>query len=180
MSYNYIILSRRTCLIKIGYSRWSPEKRLKRIQAMSPDTLELFDYWRGTHETETEIHQALWRHRAHGEWFRIEHELVQYMESFLMPSQLEILNGLIHSDPPIVTPKRGRGRPGTGSVYYSSPRKSWVAQLDWTENGKRRCRRRHAESESDGREMVKGWIADLKNRDLPRFAEPIAEPDGSQ
>jgi hypothetical protein len=57
------------------------------------------------------------------------------------------------------------GRPRTGSVYWSDKRKSWIAQLDWTDDhGKPKQRKRHVESEAAGRALKNKWVRELEEQ----------------
>src|SRR5262245_32894920 len=50
-----------------------------------------------------------------------------------------------------------------GSVYWSETRKSWIAQLDWTDDqGNRQQRKRQVVTKTEGKRLVKEWIGDLK------------------
>lgn len=56
-------------------------------------------------------------------------------------------------------------RPRTGSVRWNKARKYWEARLDWTdENGKEHCRKRRVESKTEGNQVVKQWIHDLRQQ----------------
>jgi integrase len=49
------------------------------------------------------------------------------------------------------------------STYWSEQRKSWIAQLDWTdEAGKRRQRKRQTESKTEARDLCRRWIQELE------------------
>ncbi|HEU0179423.1 MAG TPA: site-specific integrase [Blastocatellia bacterium] len=59
------------------------------------------------------------------------------------------------------------GRPRQGSVYYNKARKTYIAQLDWTDDtGKRRQRKRQVENISAGNNLVKKWIREIDEHDV--------------
>lgn len=79
----YFVLATKTGLMKIGYAKnaWG---RLSALQVGSPERLAMI----GMIETylpielERSLHAHFARLRAHGEWFRLSHELVDYVVRF--------------------------------------------------------------------------------------------------
>lgn len=66
-------------LIKIGFSS-EFEHRFKNIQSMCPVPLEAVATFRGGRTLEHLLHEAFWKYRSHGEWFRVEGRLRMVLE----------------------------------------------------------------------------------------------------
>lgn len=65
-------------LVKIGRS-FVPEFRLKLMQSGSPVPLRLIGYIDGDHVAERQIHDRFKPYRAHGEWFRCDGEVKEWI-----------------------------------------------------------------------------------------------------
>lgn len=66
-------------LVKIGRAV-APELRLDALQSGSPVMLELVGYVAGGHKHERELHDRFREYRSHGEWFREEGEVSEWVE----------------------------------------------------------------------------------------------------
>jgi len=75
----YIIGSDEVPKVKIGYSG-TPKQRLRDLTAYSPVELCILAQRRGTYQDERALHKRLAAHRAHGEWFRLEGEVLAVLE----------------------------------------------------------------------------------------------------
>lgn len=64
--------------IKIGYAV-DPNKRLVELQRMSPAPLRILVTIEGTRKKEGKIHRHFVHLRQHGEWFRAEQELLDFI-----------------------------------------------------------------------------------------------------
>lgn len=64
-------------LVKIGFSRVSPESRLSSLQCGSPVPLEIIGRRRGDIDDEHELHFRLAEFRRHGEWFEAAPEVLR-------------------------------------------------------------------------------------------------------
>jgi hypothetical protein len=73
--YVYFVYSPLNNLIKIGYSKDYPDRRLNELRAVSPVPLLRFGYLRGSQEDEGIIHEMFDRLRHRREWFRAEASL---------------------------------------------------------------------------------------------------------
>jgi hypothetical protein len=76
----YFALAETTQMIKIGFSR-SPHRRLKIHQESSPDKLSIIGIMLGNYAAEGEIHRKFKHLRSHGEWFRVEEDLTEFIEN---------------------------------------------------------------------------------------------------
>jgi hypothetical protein len=56
-------------VVKIGFTRLEPTKRLSALQCGSPVALSLIAYFHGSERLEAALHQAFAHLRSHGEWF---------------------------------------------------------------------------------------------------------------
>lgn len=75
----YFLLAWRSRLIKIGVSS-DPVARMRSIQMMSPEPLELIAATRGGGaELESRLHTMLAPLRSHGEWFHATSELLEIL-----------------------------------------------------------------------------------------------------
>ena len=77
---DYLYAIRGAGMIKIGRSV-SPELRFKAIQSGSPVRLELVGYVKGDHAQERRMHRKFKEYRSHGEWFRDEGAVSEWVES---------------------------------------------------------------------------------------------------
>ena len=66
--YVYVVQSIHGGAVKVGYSD-DPVKRLGGLQTGHPQELRIIGLCRGNSATERDIHKALKRHHARGEWF---------------------------------------------------------------------------------------------------------------
>jgi hypothetical protein len=76
----YFIQGEATKNIKIGFSD-DPKIRLKGHQTGSGEKLILLKTVKGCKADETEIHNKLRHFRIHGEWFKPERELLDFIEA---------------------------------------------------------------------------------------------------
>lgn len=74
----YFIQGQTTRLIKIGYAS-SVGARLTLLQCGSPDLLALIGHEPAPREREAVLHRQFADARAHGEWFRPTHALLDYI-----------------------------------------------------------------------------------------------------
>lgn len=65
--------------IKIGWTRKTPEERLRDIQAPAP--IELLLAIHGTRETEQRMHEHFAADRLHNEWFRASKHLMDFINA---------------------------------------------------------------------------------------------------
>ncbi len=65
--------------IKIGYTA-DLKKRFKSLQAASAETLKIVGKIYGTQANEKELHKQFAHLRLHGEWFRLNSELLAYIK----------------------------------------------------------------------------------------------------
>ncbi|KKK58276.1 hypothetical protein LCGC14_3046080 [marine sediment metagenome] len=65
-------------LIKIGYTN-DVKQRLRTLRTMSPERLNLMKTIKGDQKQETLLHRRFKHLRSHGEWFRSEQELLDYI-----------------------------------------------------------------------------------------------------
>jgi excisionase family DNA binding protein len=65
----YFVRGRATGLVKIGQTN-DVDRRLRALQANSPDALELLGVIRSSEFQEAELHGRFARFRLHNEWFR--------------------------------------------------------------------------------------------------------------
>lgn len=77
MSYVYFIVDEDVAdatepLVKIGWTRRAPAKRLHEIQRYASRRLILLAVMPGGRETERRLHERYAYDRAHGEWFDLE------------------------------------------------------------------------------------------------------------
>lgn len=66
--------------IKIGVTA-SVSARLKNIQASCGSKIKLLGYMKGTQALEAKLHKRFRKHRIHGEWFRKNSDLLQFIET---------------------------------------------------------------------------------------------------
>lgn len=66
-------------MIKIGYAK-DPKTRLRDLQVGSPVRLEILVTIPGCHSVEKGIHARFRKLRSHGEWFRAEESLLDFVE----------------------------------------------------------------------------------------------------
>ncbi len=67
-------------LVKIGFTRKSPEERIAALQIGCPLPLKLIIAIRGSYEIESELHARFSRSRRHGEWFTPSEDLIQFVK----------------------------------------------------------------------------------------------------
>ena len=79
----YFIGNREYQLVKIGFSTY-PEDRMKQLQTGCPFELELFGVIKGSVKEEKTLHRKYSKYRINGEWFKIDGELKDYLELFLI------------------------------------------------------------------------------------------------
>ena len=76
----YFIVNRRASAVKIGVAD-DPVARLATLQIGCPDRLELFAQMPGDVAYERALHNAFAEYRTHGEWFRLDGDLAQFVRS---------------------------------------------------------------------------------------------------
>ena len=78
--YIYFLYAKKANTIKIGFTR-EPIKRLIKLNAFSPEPLQLIKLVLGTMLEEKKIHRQFQGIRLHGEWFKGTKELFQYIDT---------------------------------------------------------------------------------------------------
>lgn len=78
-SWVYFLLAKDTGMVKIGKTT-SPKKRITCLRTMSPVKLEVVALVRAHDYHEAMIHKALSKYRAHGEWFRMEGDVIDLIK----------------------------------------------------------------------------------------------------
>jgi len=71
----YLIGTPEVQKVKIGFSG-NPKQRLRDLSTASPLELRILAQWRGTIQDEKTLHWLMKAHRSHGEWFRLEGEVL--------------------------------------------------------------------------------------------------------
>lgn len=66
--------------IKVGFAV-NPEKRFKAIQGCNHEKLEIIAVIPGVHSLENKIHKDLRGYNIHGEWFRPDKEVIEYIKN---------------------------------------------------------------------------------------------------
>lgn len=89
--YIYAFQGIQTKLIKIGFSKELPYKRLLTAQSYSPDKLKVLGVWKGCRVDETNTHYLFLRYHSHGEWFNESQSLLRYILKNNQPDLLESL-----------------------------------------------------------------------------------------
>lgn len=69
-------------LVKIGFTRNDPARRVRALQCGSPVTLELHSYVRADESFEQLLHNTFSPLRCHGEWFFLEDKLAGFIRYF--------------------------------------------------------------------------------------------------
>lgn len=64
---------------KIGFTRGNPASRLRDLQCGSPLKLQLYAYTEGSKEAESIFHDTFAPLRLHGEWFKVEGKLQDFL-----------------------------------------------------------------------------------------------------
>lgn len=77
--YVYFIEARTAGLVKIGYAS-NPVDRMKSIQGMSPVKVSLVGFMEGDMQDERDLHRRFAEYRSHGEWFRFEGDVYDYIK----------------------------------------------------------------------------------------------------
>lgn len=75
----YFIQAGETGKVKIGFTQFKPEERLRRLQSGSSERLRLLYVISGTLKQEREIHRKFTSDNVGGEWFTLSEELSKYM-----------------------------------------------------------------------------------------------------
>jgi hypothetical protein len=78
----YFCSGKTTGLIKIGWT-FDPVRRVKDIQRMSPDRLQMIGFIPGSRELEKMIHEYLSKFRVHNEWFDPQPPVVSLIQDLL-------------------------------------------------------------------------------------------------
>lgn len=76
----YFVGTREHGMVKIGVTHMLAD-RFGEIQACSPVKLEVLSYRLGDRMMEANYHRKFAAYREHGEWFRLEGELAEYIEA---------------------------------------------------------------------------------------------------
>lgn len=74
--------------IKIGIAN-VPSDRLKWLQARASEKLEIVGYVPGIQPDETYLHQQLFHHKSHGEWFHATPEVLAAVSQVLTAGRVE-------------------------------------------------------------------------------------------
>lgn len=69
-SNGFIYFIRAGDMVKIGFTRSDPRRRVAALQTGNAEHLRLLTYIAGHSKMETELHDLLRDHRVRGEWFR--------------------------------------------------------------------------------------------------------------
>jgi hypothetical protein len=75
----YVVEAPRAGRVKIGISM-DPERRRRDLQAASPESLTLVATMDGSYADEMVLHERFAEYREHGEWFRLEGALAEWIE----------------------------------------------------------------------------------------------------
>lgn len=65
--------------VKIGYTRGDPAGRLRALQTGCPSPLRLIDFAPSNEDEERRLHRAFAPLHIHGEWFRHDHKLRDFL-----------------------------------------------------------------------------------------------------
>ncbi len=91
-------------LIKIGYSA-TPQKRVKGIQRMSPEPLNILAIIEGDRKKEAAIHSTFAHLRQHGEWFTPAVELLTFIGREPSAAQIEVIESIKRIPVPVPVTK---------------------------------------------------------------------------
>ena len=80
----YFIQVRGDGPVKIGYAL-NPEKRFQEVQTCNHDKLTLLHVVPGAYSLETKIHNHLKKYNIHGEWFRSDPKVMEYIQNINLP-----------------------------------------------------------------------------------------------
>lgn len=78
--YIYFVLSEDSGLVKIGKTK-SIKQRFSSLQTMSPVPLRLIGCFRAHDALERILHERFERYRCHGEWFKLNDEMIGLIET---------------------------------------------------------------------------------------------------
>lgn len=67
--------------VKIGKTSGRPDSRIKELQTGCPFPIQLVGHVRGGMSKERELHRSFADYRAHGEWFRHEGALAEFIRT---------------------------------------------------------------------------------------------------
>jgi hypothetical protein len=82
MSHGHIYFITDFQTIKIGFSKSSPARRMVHMQTGHPLPLYLVGSIPATKHQEAMLHRRFEHLRTRGEWFRVEYDLLDYIEGF--------------------------------------------------------------------------------------------------
>jgi hypothetical protein len=82
MSQSYVYFAKAGDRVKIGSAK-DVGKRMKQLQTGCPDKIQVVKLISGGRDVEASLHRQFARHRAVGEWFKIEGALATYLEDRL-------------------------------------------------------------------------------------------------
>lgn len=85
--YIYFIAAETLGAVKIGFTRSHPIARLKGLQTGCPAPLKLLAFVPGSEEEERRLHRCFSPLRIHGEWFRLEMKLFDFIGYLDAPQQ---------------------------------------------------------------------------------------------
>lgn len=77
--YDRIYVVGFSSFVKIGHTRWPIRYRLSRIQTSCPEKLHVYGAFRAPRQTEKDLHRRFAAQRTHGEWFRREGDLADWI-----------------------------------------------------------------------------------------------------
>ncbi len=69
-------------VVKIGFTRYHPNRRMYDLQTVSPVTLELLAFIDGDVQLERAFHDTFMELRSHGEWFILDGKLHDFLAYF--------------------------------------------------------------------------------------------------
>lgn len=81
----YFIQGAQSRRIKIGYTQWEPENRLKKLRTGSSETLTLLGFFAGKRKEETELHSKFSPYALVGEWFTCCDEILKEITNRCQP-----------------------------------------------------------------------------------------------
>lgn len=85
-SYVYFLATADKRRVKIGHSR-TPTKRIRNLQIGSSVKLTLLGKLTGSQAIERALHEKFEHHHIHGEWYRLEPEITDFIERNCRPER---------------------------------------------------------------------------------------------
>mgnify|MGYP001585986666 CR=1 FL=1 len=78
---DYVYFLKAGRFIKIGKTTGSPSARISQLQTGCPFHITLIAYIRGGIKEESQLHKRFKKYKTHGEWFFLDGELSEFIES---------------------------------------------------------------------------------------------------